>query len=54
MLSRGANKSFFWRQRKEFGLFLRKPSTLFKQMQIVKYHLLKYSKDPNMRELYRA
>ena len=54
MLSRGANKSFFWCQGKEFGPYLRKPSTLFKQMQVVKYHLLKYSKDPNMRELYRA
>jgi hypothetical protein len=54
MLSRGANKSFFWRQRDQFGLYLRKPSTLFKQMQVVKYHLLKYSKDLNMRELYRA
>ena len=54
MLSRGANKSFFWRRRRDFGLYLRKPSTLFKQMQIVKYHLLKYSLDPKMRELYSA
>ena len=54
MLSRGANKSFFWCQRNQFGLYLRKPSTMFKQMQVVKYHLLKYSKDLNMRELHRA
>jgi hypothetical protein len=51
-LAKPANVSIFFRSKRHFGLHLKKISDFSKKLQVIKVHLLKYSRDPIIRKLY--
>ena len=52
-LAASAEASVLYRAHEHFGLNFKDIGEMLERLQVAKWHIMKYSRDPNCRELYR-